>query len=116
MFDLNEFMALDLLLTAQLQMPNYPGLTRGLIAILLYYDGRKALTSALKSLVQARTGHTWMVDIPMTLMKQITNYTNKMQEDGLLDKIMCLLEEMDETKVMIDSYVINKHIYSCKLI
>ncbi|XP_011495942.1 PREDICTED: nuclear pore complex protein Nup205 [Ceratosolen solmsi marchali] len=98
MYDLNEFMALDLLYTAQLQMPHHPGLTRGLTAILLYYDGRKALTSTLRTLVQARVGHSWMLDIPMTLTKQITEYTNKMQQDGLLDRILYLLEEMDPTK------------------
>lgn len=99
MYDLNEFMALDLLYTAQLQMPYHPGLTRGLTAILLYYDGRKALTSTLKTLIQARSGHSWILDVPSRLTKQITEYTNKMQEDGLLCRIMYLLEEMDPTKV-----------------
>ncbi|KAF7393195.1 nuclear pore complex protein Nup205 [Vespula maculifrons] len=95
MYDLNEFMALDLLCTAQLQMPHYPGLTRGLTAVLLYYDGRKALTTTLKTLVQARMGHSWALDAPLTLTKYITEYTNKLQEDGLLDRIITLLEDMD---------------------
>lgn len=56
MYDLNEFAALDLLCTAQLQLPYYPGLPRGLIAVLLYYDGRKALLSTLRMLVHARKG------------------------------------------------------------
>lgn len=99
MYNLNEFMALDLLYTAQLQMPYHPGLTRGLTAILLYYDGRKALTSSLRTLVQARLGHSWILDIPMALIKQIMDYTNKMQEDGLLDRVLNLLEDMDATKV-----------------
>ncbi|KAG7205199.1 hypothetical protein KM043_018287 [Ampulex compressa] len=98
MYDLNEFMALDLLCTAQLQMPHHPGLTRGLTAVLLYYDGRKALTSALRTLVQARIGHSWAIDAPLTLTRQVTEYTNKLQEDGLLDRILALLEEMDPTK------------------
>lgn len=98
MYDLNEFMALDLLCTAQLQMPYHPGLTRGLTAVLLYYDGRKALTSALRSLVQARIGHSWVLDTPIALTKKLTEYTDKMREDGLLDRILSLLEEMDPTK------------------
>ena len=98
MYDLNEFMALDLLCDAQLQMPHHPGLPRGLIAVLLYYDGRKALTSALRTLVQARSGHSWVLDTPITLTKRITEYTNKMQEDGLLDRVLSVLEEMDPTK------------------
>ncbi|XP_034945477.1 nuclear pore complex protein Nup205 [Chelonus insularis] len=98
MYDLNEYMALDLLCTAQLQMPHHPGLTRGLTAILLYYDGRKALTSALRTLVQARIGHSWVLDTPVTLTKKITEYTNKLHEDGLLDSVLSLLEQMDPTK------------------
>jgi nuclear pore complex protein Nup205 len=46
MYNLNEFVALELLTTAQhaqQKMPQYPGLPRGLVAVLLYYDGRKAL-------------------------------------------------------------------------
>lgn len=108
MYDLNEYMALDLLYTAQLQMPYHPGLTRGLTAILLYYDGRRAITSTLRILVQARAGHSWMLDIPTGLTKYITEYTNKMQEDGLLERILKLLEEMDPTKVIyqFNSYLI----------
>lgn len=99
MYELNEFMALDLLCTAQLQMPHYPGLTRGLTAILLYYDGRKALTSVLRTLMNTRIGHSWAVDVPVALTRHITEYTNKLQEDGLLNRILSLLEEMDPTKV-----------------
>lgn len=113
MYELNEFMALDLLCTAQLQMPHHPGLTRGLTAVLLYYDGRKALTSTLRTLVQARTGHTWVLDTPVTLTKQITEYTNKMQEDGLLDRILNLLEDMDPTKARILSSLTRLYIDSC---
>ncbi|XP_011172617.2 nuclear pore complex protein Nup205 [Solenopsis invicta] len=98
MYDLNEFMALDLLCTAQLQMPHHPGLTRGLTAVLLYYDGRKALTSVLRTLVHTRIGHSWAVDAPIALTRHITDYTNKLQEDGLLNRILSLLEEMDPTK------------------
>ncbi|XP_076242862.1 nuclear pore complex protein Nup205 [Calliopsis andreniformis] len=98
MYELNEFMALDLLCTAQLQMPHHPGLPRGLTAILLYYDGKKALTSTLRMLVQARMGHSWKIDAPIALIRHITEYTNKLQEDGLLDRILSLLEKMDPVK------------------
>ena len=98
MYELNEFMALDLLCTAQLQVPYHPGLPRGLTAILLYYDGKKALTSTLRMLVQARIGHSWKLDAPIALLRNITEYTNKLQEDGLLDTILSLLENMDPAK------------------
>ncbi|XP_031849346.1 nuclear pore complex protein Nup205 isoform X2 [Nomia melanderi] len=98
MYDLNEFMALDLLCTAQLQMPHHPGLPRGLTAILLYYDGKKALTSTLRMLIQARMGHSWKIDAPTVLLRHITEYTNKLEEDNLLDRILSLLEQMNPVK------------------
>ena len=32
----------------------FPGLTRGLVAVLLYHDGRRSIVSSLRSLVQVR--------------------------------------------------------------
>ncbi|XP_078046128.1 nuclear pore complex protein Nup205 isoform X1 [Augochlora pura] len=98
MYNLNEFMALDLLCTAQLQMPYHPGLPRGLTAILLYYDGKKALTSTLRMLVQARVGHSWKIDAPIALLRHITEYTDKLEEDDLLEGILSLLKLMDPAK------------------
>ena len=38
------------------QLNQYPGLTRGLVAVLLYFDGRKAIVQSLKTLLQGREG------------------------------------------------------------
>ena len=43
LFQLNELSAALLVVHGEEQLPQYPGLTRGLVAVLLYYDGRKAL-------------------------------------------------------------------------
>ncbi|KAI8429413.1 hypothetical protein MSG28_000056 [Choristoneura fumiferana] len=59
MFNVNEYLALELLHTAQRQMPRHPGLPRGLLAVVLYYDGRRALVQALKELLTARDGVCW---------------------------------------------------------
>ncbi|RVE42068.1 hypothetical protein evm_013281 [Chilo suppressalis] len=56
MYNVNEYLALELLHTAQRQAPRNPGLPRGLIAVMLYYDGRRALVQALKELFMARDG------------------------------------------------------------
>jgi nuclear pore complex protein Nup205 len=99
MFDMNEFIALELLCSAQQQMPHYPGLPRGLVAILLYYDGRKAFTAALKDLMQARYGISWCIsDASHDVIQLVTNYTNDLVEDGILEKIIDLLEKLDITK------------------
>lgn len=98
MYDLNEFIALDLLCTAQIQMSYYPGLPRGLVAVLLYYDGRKSLVTALRMLVQARTGVAWCLKIPEKVETFITQYTNQLMENGLFHRIFELLRTLDLSK------------------
>ena len=98
MYDLNEYIALELLCTAQQQMPNHPGLPRGLVAILLYYDGRKSLVACLKELLQVRAGVSWCTEIPSETTQLVTAYTDQLVADGLLDKIIERLEELDLTK------------------
>ncbi|XP_018577858.1 nuclear pore complex protein Nup205 [Anoplophora glabripennis] len=98
MFEINEFVALDLLCTAQIQMPYYPSLPRGLIAVLLYYDGRKALVTTLLYLVQARTGVQWCVKVNPDVAKFITDYTNQLMEGGLFNRIFELLRTLDLSK------------------
>lgn len=63
MYNVSEYLALELLHTAQRQMPRHPGLPRGLVAIILYYDGHRALVHALKEIVMARDGVCWYVHI-----------------------------------------------------
>lgn len=98
MYDMNEFVALDLLCTAQIQMSYYPGLPRGLVAVLLYYDGRKALLSALRMLVQARKGILWCLNIRSDVERFITDYTNELLQNGLFTRIFDLLKTLDLSK------------------
>lgn len=98
MYNLNEFVALELLTTAQQQMPQYPGLPRGLVAILLYYDGRKAFVSALKDLMQARLGVSWCTDASNDVTMIVTSYTDSLVNEGILRRILDLLENLDISK------------------
>ncbi|XP_075229968.1 nuclear pore complex protein Nup205 isoform X2 [Lycorma delicatula] len=100
MYDLNEYLALDLLCTAHHQIPYYIGLTRGLIAVLLYYDGKRALVTALRILVQARQGVLWSVDCHPDVSNYITNFTNELLADGIISKILNILESLDLSKEM----------------
>ncbi|XP_042900797.1 nuclear pore complex protein Nup205 isoform X2 [Parasteatoda tepidariorum] len=98
MFDLNEVTSLELLISGQHQQPRFPGLTRGLVAMLLYYDGRRNLVNTLQLLVEAREGRTWTHGISFELSSIITNFTNQLKEDGIFMKIMDLIENYDTTK------------------
>lgn len=99
MYNLNEFISLELLTTAQQQMAQYPGLPRGLVAILLYYDGRKTLTSSLKDLMQSRLGISWCTDgVSMDLIQLVTAYTDSLVGEGILKKCIELLKSLDISK------------------
>lgn len=100
MYDLNEYLALHLLCTAQQQMPYHPGLTRGLVAVLLYYDGRKALVTSLKILVQARLGILWTLESSDQVAEYITNYTSDLMENEIINKILRALDSLDLSKEM----------------
>lgn len=99
MFNLNEFIALELLTTAQQQMAQYPGLPRGLVAILLYYDGRKTLTGCLKDLMQARNGISWCTDgASNEIIQLITKFTDDLAAEGILKRALELMKILDISK------------------
>lgn len=98
MYDLNEYIALELLCTAHQQMPNHPGLYRGLVAVLLYYDGRKTLANTLKDLFQSREGISWCIEASLEVTKLVTNYTDSLVDDGILNRIIEQLDTLDITK------------------
>lgn len=45
------------------QQPHFPGLTRGLVAVLLYWDGKVCVANSLRSLMQSRHGKTFTLDL-----------------------------------------------------
>jgi nuclear pore complex protein Nup205 len=79
-------------------MCQYPGLTRGLVAVLLYYDGRKSLIQALRTLIQGRSGVTWTLGASEDITDLITKYTQSLLDDGLVDKILVQLKTNDWSK------------------
>ncbi|XP_058974470.1 nuclear pore complex protein Nup205-like [Musca domestica] len=99
MFDLDEFLALELLCTAQHQMVHYPGLPRGLVAVLLYYDGRKAVANSIRDLFQITSGVSWVPESPKKLVQLVSLFSQNLVEDSnILDRIIDLLNELDIVK------------------
>ena len=90
--DLNEFSSVELLLTAEQQQPRFPWLPRGLVSVLLYHDGRQCLLRALKILIQARDGVSWSYELDGNLSTLIMNFTNELFENGLVEKMLKLME------------------------
>lgn len=90
--NLNEFSSVELLLTAEQQQPRFPWLPRGLISVLLYHDGRQCLLRTLKMLIQAREGVSWSYELDANISTLIMNFTSELFEEGLVEKILKLLE------------------------
>uniref|UniRef100_H2Z552 Nuclear pore complex protein Nup205 n=1 Tax=Ciona savignyi TaxID=51511 RepID=H2Z552_CIOSA len=93
-FDLNELAAVDLLLTGEQQTPNYPSYSRGLVAVLLYWDGRRNLVSSLRTLVQSRRGTTWTLDISPEGASMVTAFTDDLLRNGMTQQILGLLSKI----------------------
>jgi nuclear pore complex protein Nup205 len=68
--------------------PDFPGLTRGLVAVLLYYDGRRSLVNALRTLLLALSGRTWTLGLSPDLTYLTNTYVQKLVEENLTNKIL----------------------------
>lgn len=90
LYNLNELACVELLIDAETQMQYFPGLTRGLTAILLYYDNKKLLVNTLKTILLARNGRTWILDetIPNDVTRFINDFINKLIQDGLIKNLI----------------------------
>ncbi|CAL1531629.1 unnamed protein product, partial [Lymnaea stagnalis] len=98
LFELDELAAVELLMAGELQLHNYPGLTRGLVAVLLFFDGQRSLVSALRALAQAREGKTWTVGVTQEMQKIINDFIEELLQGGLVRTIIDKIKTMDLVK------------------
>ncbi|XP_053601965.1 nuclear pore complex protein Nup205 [Plodia interpunctella] len=88
MYNVNEYLSLELLHTAQRQSGRHPGLPRGLVAVLLYYDGRRARAQALRGLLVARDGVCWTINAREEIITYVSRYVDQLIADGLLGNVL----------------------------
>ncbi|XP_028161417.1 nuclear pore complex protein Nup205 [Ostrinia furnacalis] len=93
MYNVNEYLALELLHTAQRQAPRHPGLPRGLVAVLLYYDGKRALVQALKELFMARDGVCWSISAREEIVSYVSRYVGGLVAGGQLEAALDALQQ-----------------------
>ncbi|XP_056137198.1 nuclear pore complex protein Nup205 [Lampris incognitus] len=98
LFDMGELAALELLLAGEHQQPHFPGLTRGLVAILLYWDGKLCLANSLRSLIQSRQGKTFTLELSEELVALTTRFTDDLMSQGLTKWILSLVSEINVTR------------------
>jgi len=78
--------------TGEAQQSYYPGLSRGLVAVLLYYDGKACIVRALRMLLQARAGRAWSLPgLSLDVIATVTSFTDSLISDGLVGKLLGLL-------------------------
>ncbi|ELK13828.1 Nuclear pore complex protein Nup205 [Pteropus alecto] len=95
LFDIGELAAVELLLAGEHQQPHFPGLTRGLVAVLLYWDGKRCIANSLKALIQSRRGKTWTLELSPELVSMTTRFTDELMQQGLTYKILTLVSQID---------------------
>uniref|UniRef100_A0A673LRB1 Nuclear pore complex protein Nup205-like n=1 Tax=Sinocyclocheilus rhinocerous TaxID=307959 RepID=A0A673LRB1_9TELE len=98
LFDLGELAALELLLAGEHQQPHFPGLSRGLVAVLLYWDGKRCVANSLRSLIQSRHGKTFTLDLSPELVNLTTRFTDELMAQGLTKQILNLISDISVTR------------------
>ncbi|XP_068168784.1 nuclear pore complex protein Nup205 isoform X1 [Antennarius striatus] len=98
LFDIGELAALELLLAGEQQQPYFPGLTRGLVAVLLYWDGKLCLANSLRTLMQSRHGKTFTLDLSGELVALTMHFTDELMNQGLTKRILSLVSEINLTR------------------
>ncbi|KAG7522445.1 nuclear pore complex protein Nup205 [Solea senegalensis] len=98
LFDIGELAALELLLAGEQQQPYFPGLTRGLVAVLLYWDGKLCVARSLQTLIQSRHGKTFTLDLSEELVALTTRFTDELMTQGLTKRILTLVSEINVTR------------------
>ncbi|KAK5928390.1 hypothetical protein CgunFtcFv8_013457 [Champsocephalus gunnari] len=95
LFDIGELSALELLLAGEQQQPHFPGLTRGLVAVLLYWDGKLCVANSLRTLIQSRHGKTFTLDLSGELVALTTRFTDELMNQGLTKRVLALVSEIN---------------------
>ncbi|XP_074596167.1 nuclear pore complex protein Nup205 [Brevipalpus obovatus] len=107
MFELNEVISLELIIMGSNQETRYPGMTRGPIAVLLYYDARRVLLSSLKLIVDSVSGRTWSTTFSEGVCKLMNRCVNELREADVINKCLQNLEDFNVNSEY-DRLLINK--------
>ncbi|KAL7064958.1 hypothetical protein AAHC03_04909 [Spirometra sp. Aus1] len=95
LFEFNELGAVELLLSAESQLPSYPNLTRGLVAIILYYDAQRAIAESLRTILQSRNGRIWSIRLSKEAATLVESFTSDLLASGLISNILKFLSAFD---------------------
>ncbi|KAA3678614.1 nuclear pore complex protein Nup205 [Paragonimus westermani] len=95
LFNTDELIIVELLLTAESQIPTQTDSSRGLLAVLLFYDAQQAIVDCLRTLIQARDGRTWSPSLSSEAVRIAERFTGDLWKNGLLHNILGSLKKFD---------------------
>ena len=95
MFELNETVALQLIVQGEERLCDHPGLTRGLVAVLIYFDTRKTIVDTLKTLILGCRGATWTLETSDDIADLVTDFTKDLVKENLVLNILSLLKSLN---------------------
>ncbi|KAF5403301.1 hypothetical protein PHET_03250 [Paragonimus heterotremus] len=98
LFNTDELIIVELLLTAESQLPTQTDSSRGLLAVLLFYDAQQAIVDCLRTLIQARDGRTWSPSLSSEAVRIAERFTGDLWKNGLLHNILGSLKKFDIVK------------------
>ncbi|KAF8568536.1 hypothetical protein P879_01301 [Paragonimus westermani] len=98
LFNTDELIIVELLLTAESQLPTQTDSSRGLLAVLLFYDAQQAIVDCLRTLIQARDGRTWSPSLSSEAVRIAERFTGDLWKNGLLHNILGSLKKFDILK------------------
>ncbi|VIO94114.1 Uncharacterized protein BM_BM5020 [Brugia malayi] len=75
LFNCDEFDALELVITGEVQIRHFPFLTRGLCAVVCYYDSHRFISAAVKALAEFK------VDEKLPKSRELFEYLNQLLSD-----------------------------------
>ena len=96
-FNLNEIISLELIVTGAEQEARYPGMTRGPIAVLLYYDAKRSLLHSLKLIVDCVNGRSWSTKLNSESCKFMEKLLLQLKDQGIIYQCLQQLETFDVT-------------------
>ena len=102
MFDINEFTALELIITGQDQVFRFPGMARGPVAVMLYYDAKRNFLQSLKTLLRSSTGRAWnpenQNDSNQDVFRVVSSFLTDLAKEGIVENALNQLNNLDIKK------------------
>uniref|UniRef100_A0A8C8ICE6 Uncharacterized protein n=1 Tax=Oncorhynchus tshawytscha TaxID=74940 RepID=A0A8C8ICE6_ONCTS len=95
LFDIGELALLELLLAGENQQHHFPGLSWGLVAVLLYWDGKLCVANSLRSLIQCLHCKTFTLELSEELLALTTHFTDELMSQGLTTCLLTLVSEIN---------------------